>query len=656
MNSREKPVILVVDDIPDNLSLMSAIISEDYRVKVASTGQKALEIAHSENPPDLILLDVMMPEMDGYEVCRRLKAEAETRDIPVIFVTALRDTEDERLGLDLGAADYIFKPINPVVVLMRIRTQLNLKAAADYLRDKNLLLEQEVERRTEEVKESYFLNQQIINSVQEGIVVHGRDLRYLVWNPFMEILSGLPASYVVGKHPAEIFPFMKDSGAIEQLEKAIAGKIVTGEEFPFDVAATGRKGWTLSSAVPLSNASGEIIGVIRTLRDITGQKMVEEQLRHSQKMEAFGQLAGGIAHDFNNILSVIMGYGNILAADAGLEEGQREQVDQIITASERAVQLTRGLLAFSRKGVMTPALVNLNDIVRHVHKFLVRVIGEDIRLEEELAEAGKLPVHVDSGQIEQVLINLATNARDAMPNGGILTIATGLQEIEAPLQHHDGFCEPGRYAWISVSDSGTGMDEETCRRIFEPFFTTKEVGKGTGLGMAIVFGIIRQHKGFITVESRPAQGTTFRILIPLSGMEPALDPPKKEKWVLQSGQETILLGEDDAGVRKVISAVLAQQGYKVIQAVDGEDAVRKFEENRDSIDMILMDMIMPNKNGIEAYDEICRIKSGVKILFSSGYAPDLMKDRVASSKGIEIVMKPVQPQELLQKIREMLEA
>ena len=382
---------------------------------------------------------------------------------------------------------------------------------------------------------------------------------------------------------------------------------------------------------------------------------LEEQLRQSQKMEAVGQLAGGVAHDFNNVLQVISGYGNLMKMGDKLNDQQKEEIDHILSAAEKAAQLTKGLLAFSRKQVMALTQVNLNDIIENVKKFLVRIIGEDIQL-KTITYENRLKVYADLGQIEQVLINLATNARDAMQKGGLLTIETGFQAIEASNVHEFDRSEPGRYAVMTISDSGSGMDKETCKRIFEPFYTTKEIGKGTGLGMAIVYGIIKQHNGFINVYSEPGQGTTFRIYIPICETEP--DEPEEKVLLVappQGGTETILLAEDDVDVRKLVVSILTRFGYDVIQAVDGQDVIDKFATHKDSVSMILMDMIMPKKNGKEAYEEIMLIKPNVKILYSSGYTADFIQNRGVSEEGIELIMKPVQPMELLRKVREILD-
>ena len=392
------------------------------------------------------------------------------------------------------------------------------------------------------------------------------------------------------------------------------------------------------------------------VRDIADRKQLEEQLRQSQKMEAVGLLAGGVAHDFNNILMVIMGYGNILKKDHKLDERQHEKIDQILCSAEKAAHLTKGLLAFSRKQILTQKPINLNEITQNVAIFIGRIIGEDIQLKTTTYGEG-LTIYADAGQIEQVLINLATNARDAMPKGGLLTIETGLQVVEAPGGPGNRDARPGRYAVVAVSDTGCGMDEETGKRIFEPFFTTKEVGKGTGLGMAIVYGIIRQHKGFIDLQSEPGNGSVLRIYLPIheTGQAQALKGTAQGPMP-EGGRETILLAEDDVDVRKLVFTVLTEFGYQVIQAVDGQDAVEKFIANQDRVGIVLMDMIMPKKNGKEAFEEICRIRPEVKVLFSSGYTADFIQNRGVPEMGVELIVKPVQPMELLRKVRAVLDS
>jgi CheY-like chemotaxis protein len=313
------------------------------------------------------------------------------------------------------------------------------------------------------------------------------------------------------------------------------------------------------------------------------------------------------------------------------------------------------LLAFSRKQAMDPKIVDLNQVITKVSAFLIRVIGEDIVLRFHHGMTS-LPVNVDSAQIEQVLINLASNARDAMPKGGSLTIETGLHTTDAQVMPAEGFGNPGRYAVIEISDTGLGMDRETCSRVFDPFFTTKEVGKGTGLGLAIVYGIVEQHQGFIKVASEPGEGTTFRIYLPVVKSDPAAEAEQAGPEAPPRGSETILLAEDEDGVRNLASSILTKYGYRVIEAKDGQEAVEMFTAHRDSIGMVLMDIIMPKKNGTEAFAEIVQIQPGTRVLFFSGYTADFIKARGVAEEGINLIMKPVRPLELLHMVRKVLDS
>ena len=390
------------------------------------------------------------------------------------------------------------------------------------------------------------------------------------------------------------------------------------------------------------------------LRTDEERVQLQQQLYQSQKIEAIGQLAGGVAHDFNNILSVIMGYGQMLRMGRNLDSQQKEKLDQIIAASERAAQLTGGLLAFSRKQILSPRVVNLNDLVKQLQKFLVRVIGEDIELVSKPAEA-ELPVNVDSSQIDQVLVNLATNARDAMPQGGILTIETTAGVIDAPFIQRHGYGRPGRYAVVTVSDTGSGMGEETQKRIFEPFFTTKEPGKGTGLGLAVVSGIVAQHNGFIDLRSEPGKGTRFRVYLPLlEGGVPHREKPCASEPPRGQG-ETILVAEDESILRGLVTSILTGYGYNVLQAADGEAVVEQFRANRERICMVLMDMIMPKQSGKAAEEEIRKLQPEAKVLFISGYTADFISSRGLDEEGLEFIMKPFQPRELLCRVRELLD-
>ncbi|OGW37159.1 MAG: hypothetical protein A2Y97_01130 [Nitrospirae bacterium RBG_13_39_12] len=397
---------------------------------------------------------------------------------------------------------------------------------------------------------------------------------------------------------------------------------------------------------------GELKGAVVTFSDITDRKKLEEQLLQAQKMEAIGQLAGGIAHDFNNILTAIIGFGNLLQMEVGKDSPLNTYITRILSSAKRAANLTQGLLTFSRRQIISPKPVNLREIIKGLETLLPRLIGEDIELSVVLTDKD-LIIMADSTQVEQVLMNLATNARDAMLDGGSLIIRTDIAEIDSEFIKAHGFGRPGSYALISVEDTGEGMDENTKDKIFEPFFTTKDVGKGTGLGLSMVYGIIKQHDGYINVYSETGRGTTFKIYLPLikSKVE---DIKTSDLSFLRGGEETILIAEDDASVRELTREVLLWFGYKVIEAVDGEEAVKMFRENKEKIQLLILDVIMPKKNGKEVYNEIKRINPDIKAIFISGYTADIIHKKGIMEERLNFMLKPISPDKLLIKVREVL--
>jgi len=404
----------------------------------------------------------------------------------------------------------------------------------------------------------------------------------------------------------------------------------------------------------LADANAALSEALESIRrEIEEKKSLQAQLLHSQKMEAVGTLAGGIAHDFNNILTAIIGYGNVMRMRLADDDPHREYLDHILSASERAANLTRSLLAFSRKQVINTRPVNLNEIIRLIQKLLARLIGEDIELRVALSESDPV-VMADSGQLEQVLMNLATNARDAMPGGGCFAVTTELVTVDEQYVSMHGYGEAGRYAVISVSDTGLGMTEETRARIFEPFFSTKEMGKGTGLGLSIVYGIVKAQRGYVNCYSEPGKGTTFKIYLPLTSA--AIGAESASNAVTpRGGGETVLVAEDSEEVRRLTTTVLNDFGYSVIEAVDGEDAVNKFLENRDAVRLLLFDIIMPKKNGKDAYEEIRAIRPDIKVIFTSGYTADIIHQRGFIDEGLTLLTKPLSPRDLLAKIHEVIE-
>lgn len=388
--------------------------------------------------------------------------------------------------------------------------------------------------------------------------------------------------------------------------------------------------------------------------DVSDRKRLEDELRHSQKLEAVGLLAGGVAHDFNNILTAIIGYSSLMKLKLQEKDPLTHNVDEVIASAERGALLTQSLLAFSRKQIMKPQLLDLNRIIEQAARLLVRLIGEDIKL-EIIPGRGKITVIADSGQMEQVLMNLATNARDSMPEGGYLTLETGRIVLDQRFIAAHNYGKPGEYAVITISDTGIGMDKKTAIRIFEPFFTTKELGRGTGLGLSIVYGIVKQHNGFINVYTEPGQGTTFKIYLPFAIKSGEQAGKVGSPAALKSGTETILVAEDDMHVRALVRSVLEEFGYRVIEAADGEDALSKVRHYREEIQLLLLDVIMPKKNGKEVYEEARRLIPGIRALFSSGYTADIVHKKGILDEGLNFISKPVSPSELVRKVREVLD-
>jgi signal transduction histidine kinase/CheY-like chemotaxis protein len=410
----------------------------------------------------------------------------------------------------------------------------------------------------------------------------------------------------------------------------------------------------VQSDVSLLTGIAPVIGMsLRNALYIDRERHRAEQMRQSQRMEAVGQLAGGIAHDFNNLLTAIIGFTSLAQMDLGQGDPAARHLDEVLVASERASHLTKGLLSFSRKQPVNLQPIELNGSVERIEKLLRRLISEEIEL--VLRYAGEpLPVIADAGQIDQIIMNLATNARDAMEHSGTLTIETGSREITADFVPDYGCSQPGRYARLSVSDTGKGMDEATRARIFEPFFTTKEVGKGTGLGLAIVYGIVKQHDGFLDIESTPGRGTSFSIYLPLPGTDAVPELPDEQPATSHRGAGTVLVVEDAPEVRRLTRQVLESSGYRVVEAEDGADALEKFRAHQDQIKLVIMDVVMPKMNGKEAFAEISLMRPGTKVLFTSGYTPNDVSRKGVHFDRDNFIGKPCRPQELLKRVAELL--
>jgi two-component system, cell cycle sensor histidine kinase and response regulator CckA len=510
----------------------------------------------------------------------------------------------------------------------------------------------------EALRESEKRFRSLTEAASDWIWEINNDGLYTYSSPKVKDLLGYEPEDVIGKTPFDFMPR-------DEAERIIASfKKIKESCRPFsgleniNLHKDGREMVLETNGVPIVDDQGNMLGYRGIDRNITDRKRseaektrLESQLFQSQKMEAVGTLAGGIAHDFNNILTALAGYAGLLRMKT-TDTTSLKYVDQILSASQKATDLIQSLLAFSKQQAIDLKPTSINNVIMGTEKLLKRLVTEDITIRTSLTQED-IAVMADATRIDQILFNLATNARDAMPKGGTLTIETKAVVLNDEFKRFHGYGEPGSYALLSISDTGSGMDEATRKKIFDPFFTTKEVGKGTGLGLSTVYGIVKQHKGYINADSKPGAGTTFRIYLPAANAvvnECALTPV-----TVQGGNETILIAEDNDGARDLIKTVLTEYGYSIIEAIDGKEAIDRFA-GREGIDLIILDTVMPKKNGREVYDEIIRKKPGIKVLFTSGYTRDVSLDKGIEHKKVNFIQKPILPDVLLQMVREVLDS
>jgi len=497
----------------------------------------------------------------------------------------------------------------------------------------------------------------IFENAHDAIFLIAADSSYVDCNPAATELFRCAKEDILAKNPQFFSPPVQPGGC-NTMDKAreIIADVLRGDPQCFEWRHRRSDGSDFDCVVVLSRfeLDGEPM-LMAIVRDISQRKSLEDQLHHAQKMEAVGQLAGGVAHDFNNMLTAIIGFTDLVSMKLPANDPSRKYVEQIMSAAKRAADLTQGLLSFSRKEIMTPKPEDLNDIVVRLEKMLGRLIRASIELKVETLPVG-LDIIADRGKTEQVIMNLVTNAGDSIKDGGVITIKTFTFEMSNQFLHSHGYGKTGSYACVTVSDTGSGMDEETKKRVFEPFFTTKETGKGTGLGLAIVYGIIKQHNGFICVDSEPGKGTTFSIYLPLAGSAPKSGHPAESAPANAfHGNETLLLAEDDLAVNNLVKVVLEEAGYTVITAVDGKEALDKFRKHEGTIALLILDPIMPKMSGKGVMDIIKQANPGIKALFISGYSAEVLRNADMLQEDGVVMMKPVAPGELLCKIRNLLD-
>jgi signal transduction histidine kinase len=614
--------ILIVEDVAADLELIQRELrcaQIPFAARCVETRECYLQ-ALKEFAPDIVLSDFSMP---GFTAIEALDLRNDRPDPPpFILVTGSQSEEVAVQCMKDGADDYILK-----ASLKRLPSAVL-----------NAIKKKSTEREHKSAEAAI-----------EKLAAFPR----LNPNPIFELTSLGTLNYCneaaeemarsAGQTPAEILP--EDIVSVVQ-----------------ECLRTGKSNWRRETTLGSRIVSWTVFPILPSqvvhcyAADVTERVSLESQLRQSQKLESIGQLAAGIAHDFNNILTIVGGYSTMLLEEKMVEGPAREPVEQIALATQRAVNLTRQLLLFSRKQVMQPAPLDLNDVIGSVTKFLRRILGADIRLHFNYSP--HLPMTIgDSGMIEQIILNLAVNARDAMPRGGSLTVGTNTIDINPQHKRYNSEAHTGRFVCLRVSDTGTGIPPETMAHIFEPFFTTKEVGRGTGLGLATVYGIVKQHQGWVEVLSEPGKGSTFRVFLPAMTESAEVEDAPPETTENRGGTETILVVEDEPELRALVCLILRQNGYTTLEAGSGPEAIPIWRQHSGRIELLLTDMVMPgNMTGRELADTLKAEGPSLKVIYSSGYSAEMLAKDFVIRRGLNFLQKPYHPSTLLKVVRDCLDS
>lgn len=493
----------------------------------------------------------------------------------------------------------------------------------------------------------------VVNASDDAILATTPEGVITTWSPGARGVFGYEAAEAVGQHLSLLEPEDRRGEFQEVLARLSEGKRVR----TFESEGRHKSGRRVSISVNMSSIRdehGELMGIACVYSDVSDYRKLQEEFRQAQKMEAVGRLAGGVAHDFNNLLSVILGYSEILSGEFEGADPKREVIDEIRRAGERAAALTRQLLAFSRKQVLVPKNIDLNDLIGDFEKMLRRIIGEDIELAfQQKSDLWK--IRVDPFQIEQVLMNTVLNARDAMPDGGVITISLDNVTFDEAYVAEHPYVIPGDYVGISISDTGSGMSTETRSRLFEPFFTTKGVSKGTGLGLSTVYGIMKQSGGYVEVESELGKGSVFHYYLPRVAEESTEATPEEQARTGRGGNETILLVEDEAGLRRLAARVLRDAGYVVLEAEDGPQALALAASHSAGIDLLLTDVVMPGMNGRALALQIETLRPGIAVMYASGYPDEVIAKHGVLEPGTVFLHKPYTSERMLNQVRSALD-
>jgi PAS domain S-box-containing protein len=650
VNTTNKSVILIVDDTPTNLEMLFDFLGNSgFKVLIAEDGESAIERAEYA-PPDLILLDVLMPGIDGFETCRRLKANELTKEIPVIFMTALSETVDKVRGLNLGAVDYVTKPLQHEEVLARINLHLSLQNLTKTLQEQNLRLEQEIQerqRKEQKIREQAAL----LDITTDAILVQDLSSKILFCNKGAERLYGWTAEEAIGKNAMRLL--YRD--ALYQLEDnyEILAECGAWQGELRQVTKEGKELIVESRWTLVRDEDGQPKSILTVNTDITEKKQLETQFLRAQRMESLGTLAGGIAHDLNNVLTPIMMTVQLLETKLQ-DEQSLEWLSIMETNVKRGADLVKQVLSFSRGLEGQRKTLEVGRLISEIEQIAKQTFSRAIEVRTDLTSQNLWTIAGDATQLHQVLMNLCVNARDAMPEGGILEISAINQWIDAHYARMNFEAKVGPYVVITVSDTGTGIPQKIVDKIFEPFFTTKELGKGTGLGLSTVIGIVKSHGGFVNVSSEIGKGTQFKVYLPVkqSGVTDCTPAAQQE---LPSGHgELILVVDDEDAIREVTKTLLETNDYRVLVASDGIEAITLYTQHKEEISAVLIDMMMPSMDGPTAIRVLKKINPQVKIIGVSGLVSNHKMIELVGNSVKTFLPKPYTSNELLKNLQTVL--
>jgi len=686
--------LLVVDDNQQNLYMLQVLLSANgFQVELASNGAEALEKARRA-PPDMIISDILMPVMDGFSLCRACKEDERLKNIPFVFYTATyTDPKDEEFALSLGADRFIIKPVEPDRFLALLsETWKHCEVGkpvvepqpieeAEHYKEYNTVLIRKLEDKMLQLEEANRTLERAITErkrVEEALRESEEKYRGIIEDMPAMICRFLPdgtLSFVnreysryfaredhelIGKNFLQFVPRNEHEQVRNHFKSLSAATPVVTYEHKVQ-APDGTIRWQRWTDRALLDQQGRVVEYQSIGNDITETRLaqtekaeLERQLQHVHKMEAIGTLAGGIAHDFNNLLQAILGYAQVLLGSKSDDHPDRSKLRNIVSAAERGARLVRALLTFSRSMESARRPLNLNQEVLTLSKLIADTFPEMIKVELDLGE-DLGTINADPAQIEQVIMNLAVNARDAMREGGKLIIRTENVTPDEEFSRLHPEVVPCDYVSLTVTDTGQGMDEGTLARIFEPFFTTKEFGKGAGLGLAIVYGIVKSNKGLITCSSEPGKGTAFKVCFPQAEGQTQQETPATIDAPPERGTETILIVDDEEMIRDLWLEIGGNAGYRVITAADGESALELYRKEKDRVGLIMLDVIMPGMGGIRCLEELRRINPEARILLASGHMDGEFVKQGMSLGAKGHISKPFDWSRALKAVRDALD-